>query len=85
MSTAGYLRTLCTIEADTLTDGTVVYLAHDPARPGCMSHGATPDEAAEMLEDARALYDAHVGPPAEPVLTFTTPVNGITVSVAVHP
>jgi len=37
-------------------DGTVVYLAECPELPGCMSHGATVEEARQNLEDAKAEY-----------------------------
>jgi predicted RNase H-like HicB family nuclease len=37
-------------------DGTVVYLAEYPELPGCMSHGATVEEARQNLEDAKAEY-----------------------------
>lgn len=33
------------------------YIAKDPRRPGCQTDGATIEEAHEMLEDARELYD----------------------------
>jgi hypothetical protein len=36
------------------TDGSLAYVAEIPALPGCMSHGATPDEARYNLEDANA-------------------------------
>lgn len=35
---------------------TGLYVAQHPELPGCMSHGATPQEAVCNLADARALY-----------------------------
>ncbi len=37
-------------------DGDVFWLAEIPDLPGCMTDGATPDEALENLEDAKRLY-----------------------------
>lgn len=34
----------------------LVYVARHPALRGCMSHGATPDEAMDHLAEARELY-----------------------------
>jgi predicted RNase H-like HicB family nuclease len=34
----------------------LVFVARHPELPGCMSHGSTPEEALEMLDDARELY-----------------------------
>ena len=34
----------------------LVYVASHPELPGCMSHGATPDEALANLAEARTLY-----------------------------
>lgn len=36
--------------------GRAVYVARHPDLPGCMSDGATPDEAIENLADARDMY-----------------------------
>ena len=44
------------ITRDRLSDGTECFIAEDPALPGCVSYGKTPDEALEMLEDARRGY-----------------------------
>jgi len=44
------------ITRDRLGDGTECFVAEDPALPGCVSYGKTPDEAMEMLEDARRAY-----------------------------
>ncbi len=38
------------------TDGSIVYRAEIPELPGCMSHGETPEEARQNLEEARDLY-----------------------------
>jgi predicted RNase H-like HicB family nuclease len=37
-------------------DGNVIFVARHPELRGCMSHGATPEEAMENLDEARALY-----------------------------
>ncbi|MBI4635341.1 MAG: type II toxin-antitoxin system HicB family antitoxin [Candidatus Rokubacteria bacterium] len=37
-------------------DGSIVYLAEFPDLPGCMSHGATVEEARRNLEDAKIEY-----------------------------
>ncbi len=36
--------------------GDVFWLAEIPELPGCMSDGATPDEALENIEDAKRLW-----------------------------
>lgn len=41
---------------DQCTDGTLCYRASHPELPGCTSHGDTPEEAIENLQDARRLY-----------------------------
>ena len=41
---------------DLCTDGTPCFLARHPELPGCMSHGATPEEALDNLQGARELY-----------------------------
>ncbi|MDP2728187.1 MAG: type II toxin-antitoxin system HicB family antitoxin [Dehalococcoidia bacterium] len=41
---------------DECTDGTLCYRANHPELPGCTSHGDTPEEAIQNLEDARRLY-----------------------------
>ena len=38
------------------TDGGLVYVAEIPDLVGCMSHGATPEEALQNLEDAKREY-----------------------------
>lgn len=38
------------------TDGGLCYMATHPELPGCMSHGATVDEALANLEQVRRLY-----------------------------
>jgi predicted RNase H-like HicB family nuclease len=37
-------------------DGRPCYLARNPELRGCMSHGATPEEAVKNLSEARELY-----------------------------
>jgi predicted RNase H-like HicB family nuclease len=41
---------------DLTTDGEQVYVARHPELPGCMAHGATPDEARVNLREARELF-----------------------------
>lgn len=41
---------------DETTEGDVCYRAEHPELPGCMSHGATPEEAMQNLAGARRLY-----------------------------
>ncbi|MBI4715133.1 MAG: type II toxin-antitoxin system HicB family antitoxin [Nitrospirae bacterium] len=41
---------------DQATDGSLCYRAYNPELPGCMSHGDTPQDAVENLEEARRLY-----------------------------
>ncbi len=50
---AGY-RQAVTLED--CTDGTPCYVARVTELPGCESHGITPDEALDNLEDAKRLY-----------------------------
>lgn len=59
------------------TDGSIVYVAEIPDLPGCMSHGATVDEARQNLEDAKREYLAALqerglpvpAPSSEPAVT----------------
>jgi predicted RNase H-like HicB family nuclease len=44
------------IKRDQLSDGTVCFVAEDPALPGCVSYGLTPEEAAEEFDDAKKVY-----------------------------
>jgi predicted RNase H-like HicB family nuclease len=44
------------IRRDRLGDGTECFLAEDPALPGCVSYGFTPEEAAEQYEEAKEVY-----------------------------
>lgn len=44
------------VRAEEATDGSIVYRAEIPELPGCMSHGETPEEARQNLEEAKALY-----------------------------
>jgi predicted RNase H-like HicB family nuclease len=41
---------------DETTERDVCYRAEHPELPGCMSHGATPEEAIQNLANARRLY-----------------------------
>lgn len=50
------LRYAVQVVPDVCTDGTQCYLASYPELPGCMSHGADPEEAIRNLEGARRLY-----------------------------
>lgn len=45
-----------------MTDGAKGYMAHDPARRGCVGYGSTTEEATGSLERARAAYDAARSP-----------------------
>ena len=53
-----YMRLIYATEVvpDVCTDGSQCYLARNPELPGCMSHGATTEEAIANLEDARRMY-----------------------------
>lgn len=42
------------------TDGSSCFLATHPELPGCMSHGATVEEAIQNLAEARELYIAEL-------------------------
>ena len=71
------------VREDEATDGTTLYLAEVPDLPGCMSHGETPEEALQNLQEAIELYlkaldDAGVERPAGKHLPMTsgTSVNG---------
>jgi|SRR5882724_6043734 predicted RNase H-like HicB family nuclease len=44
------------IVQDEATDGSIVFRAEIPELPGCMSHGDTPEEAVQNLEEAFVLY-----------------------------
>lgn len=44
------------IVPDEATDGSPLFRAEIPDLPGCMSHGETPDEALQNLEEAYELY-----------------------------
>ena len=48
------------IELEHLTDGSKVYFARDLDEDGLMAHGATIEDAAASLEEARADRAAHV-------------------------
>jgi len=41
---------------DQTTEGSLCYVASHPELPGCMSHGDTPEEAANNLSEAKELY-----------------------------
>jgi antitoxin HicB len=44
------------VREDETTDGGRVFLAEVPDLPGCMSHGDTPEEALQNLQEAIDLY-----------------------------
>lgn len=44
------------VREDEATDGTKLFLAEVPDLPGCMSHGETPEEALQNLQEAIELY-----------------------------
>jgi len=50
------LHYMIEVVEDETTDGEPCYLASHPELPGCMSHGATLDEAVRNLDDARRAY-----------------------------
>lgn len=59
MKTFQYYLTLPyqqTVTLEDCTDGTRCYVARVTELLGCESHGTTPDEALENLEDAKRLY-----------------------------
>lgn len=71
------------VREDEATDGTKLYLAEVPDLPGCMSHGETPEEALQNLQEAFELYlrvldDAGVERPVlqRPPMTSGTSLNG---------
>jgi predicted RNase H-like HicB family nuclease len=43
-------------ERETLSDGTMVFIARNPQLPGCKAQGNSPDEAARNLAEARVDY-----------------------------
>ena len=51
-------RMFLTIERDSITDGTVVYVARDMILSGCIAQGATPSDAVLNLMSARTDYIA---------------------------
>ena len=57
------------IVQDEATDGGSVVRAEIPDLPGCMSHGETPEEALQNLEEAFALYAEVLAEQGRPVLT----------------
>lgn len=50
------LRYQQTVTLEDCTNGTPCYVARVTELPGCESHGITPDEALDNLEDAKRLY-----------------------------
>lgn len=79
------------VREDEATDGTRVYLAEVPALPGCMSHGETPGEALQNIEEACELYlqaldAAGVARPVvqHPPLTSGTSLSGGDCAVTVQ-
>ncbi len=55
------------ISKDETTDGHPVYLMSHPELPGCMTQGATIEEARENLQDARYEYILSLLEDGEPV------------------
>ena len=45
-----------TVTLEECSDGSPCYVARVIELPGCASHGDTPDQALENLEDAKRLY-----------------------------
>jgi antitoxin HicB len=76
------------IRPEAQPDGGIVYMAEIPDLPGCMSHGASVDEARQNLEDAKREYLAalsdrqlDIPAPSEPtvvgVVTWTVVPGGV--------
>jgi predicted RNase H-like HicB family nuclease len=62
-------------------DRSLYYLASHPELPGCLAHGATPDEALENLADALDLYRKMA---AESRATLPAPHTDPRTTVASH-
>jgi antitoxin HicB len=71
------------IRPELCTDGSVVYVAEIPDLPGCMSHGATVEDARLNLEDAKREYLAALDERGleVPAPAVEPPVGGITWTV----
>lgn len=75
------------VHPEVCTDGSLAYVAEIPALPGCMSHGATPDEARHNLEDAKreyleALQERGLPIPVPPVDPVVSSVQWTVITVA---
>ena len=57
-------------------DGSILYMAEIPDLPGCMSHGASVEEARQNLEDAKQEYLAALKDRGLPVPTPTAAMVG---------
>jgi len=55
------------VHSEEATDGSIVYRAEIPELPGCMSHGETPQEARQNLEEAKDLYIETLSEQGRPV------------------
>lgn len=74
------------VMADETTDGGMIYLAQDPELPGCLSQGATVEEAKRNLSDARIDFIQSLledGLPVPDPGTFEIKNNNLPVSVLV--
>lgn len=84
-----YMKLYYMIEVveDETTEGEACYLASHPELPGCMSHGATLDEALRNLADARRAYiqsllEDSVSVPEPSMVVTTTATGGAAVEEA---
>lgn len=78
------------VHPELCTDGSLAYAAEIPALPGCMSHGATPDEARYNLEDAKreyleALQERGLPIPVPPIDPVVSSVQWTTITAAPVP
>jgi len=81
--------TIATVQ-DEATDGSPLFRAEIPDLPGCMSHGETPDEALQNLEEAYELYAEVLSEQGRqiPIATITstsgTTLGGTTISAGLN-
>ncbi len=78
------------IVQDEATDGSPLFRAEIPDLPGCMSHGETPDEALQNLEEAYDLYAEVLTEQGRQIPTTTltstsgTTLGGTTISAGMN-
>jgi predicted RNase H-like HicB family nuclease len=78
------------VTPDVTTDGAPCYVARYPELPGCVSHGATPEEALSNLEESREFFIAAMledgyEPPVPLSVTLGTNVPRAAVWILVDP